>query len=39
LQPCEEAKSWLDDQRRVVKNAFGELSHPESVPDWSLLNG
>ena len=39
LQPCEEAKSWLDNQRRVVKNAFGELSHPESVPDWSLLNG
>tara|TARA_B100000795_G_scaffold202508_1_gene156267 strand:- start:117 stop:605 length:489 start_codon:yes stop_codon:yes gene_type:complete len=39
LEPCEEAKNWLDSQRRVVKNAFGELSHPESVPDWSLLNG
>jgi len=39
LLPCEESKNWLDEQRRVVKNAFGELSHPESVPDWSLLNG
>ena len=39
LGPCEDAKDWLDDQRRVVKNAFGELSHPESVPDWSLLSG
>ena len=39
LQPCEEAKCWLDNQRRVVQNAFGELSHPESMPDWSLLNG
>ena len=31
-------KHWLDDQRRVVRNAFGELSHPESLPDWSLLH-
>jgi len=28
---------WLDPQRRVVRNAHGPLSHPESEPDWSLL--
>ena len=37
LVPCTDWAHWLDDQRRVVKNAFGELSHPESEPDWSLL--
>ena len=38
LVACTEWKSWLDEQRRVVRNAFGELSHPESMPDWSLLH-
>jgi arylsulfatase A-like enzyme len=38
LVPCTAWKGWLDDQRRVVRNAFGELSHPESGPDWSLLH-
>jgi hypothetical protein len=38
LVPCTEWKCWLDEQRRVVRNAFGELSHPESQPDWSLLH-
>ena len=38
LVPCTDWKHWLDDQRRVVRNAFGELSHPESLPDWSLLH-
>ena len=38
LVPCTAWKGWLDDQRRVVRNAFGELSHPESSPDWSLLH-
>ena len=38
LVQCTDWKHWLDDQRRVVKNAFGELSHPESTPDWSLLH-
>ena len=38
LVACTEWKHWLDDQRRVVKNAFGPLSHPESEPDWSLLH-
>ncbi len=38
LVPCTAWKHWLDEQRRVVRNAFGELSHPESEPDWSLLH-
>ena len=38
LVPCTDWKHWLDEQRRVVRNAFGELSHPESAPDWSLLH-
>ncbi|MEM7097369.1 MAG: sulfatase [Pseudomonadota bacterium] len=38
LVACTQWKHWLDDQRRVVRNAFGELSHPESLPDWSLLH-
>ena len=37
LVPCSDWKHWLDQQRRVVKNAYGPLSHPESEPDWSLL--
>jgi arylsulfatase A-like enzyme len=37
LVPCTDWKHWQDDQRRVVRNAFGPLSHPESEPDWSLL--
>ena len=38
LVPCTAWQHWLDDQRRVVRNAHGELSHPESIPDWSLLH-
>ena len=38
LVACTNWKHWLDDQRRVVRNAHGELSHPESLPDWSLLH-
>ena len=38
LVACSEWKHWLDEQRRVVHNAFGSLSHPESQPDWSLLH-
>lgn len=38
LVPCSDWKGWLDEQRRVVRNAFGELPHPESPPDWSLLH-
>lgn len=38
LVPCTDWKHWLDNQRRVIRNAHGELSHPESTPDWSLLS-
>ena len=38
LVACTQWKCWLDEQRRVVRNAFGPLSHPESAPDWSLLH-
>ena len=38
LVPCKDWKHWLDEQRRVIKNAYGPLSHPESEPDWSLLH-
>lgn len=38
LMPCEDYKRWFDHKRRVIKNAYGPLSDPEGVPDWSLLN-
>ena len=28
---------WFDYQRRVVRNSYGDLGHPEGSPDWSLL--
>ena len=37
LAPCTDYRAWLDDQRRVVRNAYGPLSDPEGEPDWSLL--
>lgn len=37
LVACTDWKHWLDEQRRVVRNAYGPLSHPESEPDWSLI--
>jgi arylsulfatase A-like enzyme len=38
LVPCTQWSDWLDHQRRVVRNAYGPLSHPEGEPDWSLLS-
>ena len=38
LVPCTHWRNWHDNQRRVVRNAFGPLSHPEGEPDWSLLD-
>jgi arylsulfatase A-like enzyme len=29
--------AWVDEQRRVIRNGYGELGHPEDTPDWSLL--
>jgi len=37
LAPITDWRCWHDSQRRVVRNAFGPLSHPEEEPDWSLL--
>jgi len=37
LVPCSDWASWLDDQRRVIRNANGLLDHPETPPDWRLL--
>jgi arylsulfatase A-like enzyme len=37
LLPCTQWRGWIDNQRRVVRNAYGPLSHPEGEPDWSLL--
>jgi arylsulfatase A-like enzyme len=37
LQPASAYKGWFDEQRRVIANAYGPLSHPEGTPDWSLL--
>lgn len=37
LIPITEWSNWFDNQRRVVRNGYGELSHPESLPDWSLM--
>jgi hypothetical protein len=38
LVPCTQWSDWFDDQRRVVRNAYGPLSDPEGEPDWSLLS-
>ncbi|MCC7352401.1 MAG: sulfatase [Anaerolineae bacterium] len=37
LVPCTSYRDWLDNYRRVVRNAFGPLGDPEDEPDWSLL--
>jgi len=37
LAPCTELANWYDEQRRVVRNGYGPLRHPETAPDWSLL--
>ena len=38
LVPCTQWSDWFDNQRRVVRNAYGPLSDPEGEPDWSLLS-
>jgi arylsulfatase A-like enzyme len=32
-----EYQAWFDSQRRVIRNAYGPLPHPESMPDFSLV--
>jgi arylsulfatase A-like enzyme len=36
LVPCASYASWLDPQRRIVRNVFGPLGDPEQGPDGSL---
>jgi arylsulfatase A-like enzyme len=38
LLPARTRQNWFDSQRRVMRNARGELGHPESKPDWSQLH-
>jgi len=38
LVPSESYADWYDNQRRVIRNAFGPLPHPESEPDWSFAS-
>ena len=37
LRPGSSYIEWVDEQRRVVRNGYGPLGHPEDPPDWSLL--
>lgn len=37
LVPGSSYAHWVDEYRRVVRNGFGALPHPETEPDWSLL--
>jgi arylsulfatase A-like enzyme len=37
LHPYSYYRHWIDSERRIVRNAFGPLSHPDTQPDWSLL--
>lgn len=37
IHPSDYYRSWIDQERRIIRNAYGELSDPESTPDWSLL--
>ena len=37
LAPDSQFHDWFDNQRRVIRNGHGPLSHPDTDPDWSLL--
>lgn len=37
LHPGSYYADWFDDERRVIRNAYGPLGDPEADPDWSLL--
>jgi len=37
LHPSDHYRAWLDPERRIIRNAWGPLPHPEAPPDWSLL--
>jgi len=35
--PYTHYRTWIDEQRRIIRNGYGPLPHPETLPDWSLL--
>ena len=37
IWPSSYYRAWMDQERRVVENAYGRLSFPETMPDWSQL--
>jgi arylsulfatase A-like enzyme len=37
LHPYGHYRGWIDHERRIVRNAWGALPHPDTPPDWSLL--
>lgn len=37
IHPYNHYRSWIDQERRIIRNAFGPLPHPDEPPDWSLL--
>jgi arylsulfatase A-like enzyme len=37
LCPYGDYRAWIDQERRIVRNAWGPLSHPDTPPDWTLL--
>ena len=37
LVPCTSYKNWFDEKRRVIRNAYGKLNHPESSFDRRLI--
>ncbi|HEV7277536.1 MAG TPA: sulfatase [Devosiaceae bacterium] len=38
FDPCDAYVSWMDTNRRIVRNCHGELGNPEDPPDRSLLS-
>jgi arylsulfatase A-like enzyme len=38
LHPYGHYRTWIDHERRIIRNAWGDLPHPDTPPDWSLLH-
>lgn len=34
MLPGSAYEEWVDEHRRVIRNGFGPLGHPETPPDW-----
>ena len=39
LHPGSFYADWFDEDRRIIRNAYGPLGDPEAEPDWSQLAG